>query len=216
MDMPKAVAKKIEDFFSNYQTRKYAKGQVLLLSGEDNRTVYHLLSGTVKQYEVTKHGDEIILNIFKPPAFFPMSLAINKTENLYIYEADSAITVQQAPADEAVLFVKNNPDVMFDLLSRLYRGMDGLLGRMTHLMASSAKDRLIYELVIESRRFGNKKSSRQVLNINEIDLAARAGLSRETVSREMQSLKQAGLVSVTDSRIVVNDLKTLEKQIGLS
>ena len=40
-----------------------------------------------------------------------------------------------------------NPDVVYDLLTRLYRGLDGLLGRMSQLMAGSAKSRLMYELL---------------------------------------------------------------------
>lgn len=92
--------------FSKYRLRKYAKGQVLILNGEDTDYIYNLVSGKVKEYDVSYRGDEIILNVFKPPAFFPMSLAINKVTNPYIYEAETDIEIRQAPADEVVVLSK--------------------------------------------------------------------------------------------------------------
>lgn len=210
------VSSKIEEFFSKHRSRNYAKGQILILSGDDTSYIYNLVEGKVKQYDVSYRGDEIIVNVFKPPAFFPMSLAINKTPNPYIYEAETDIVIRQVPADQVIDFIKDNPDVMFDLLSRVYRGLDGLLGRMTHLMASSAKNRLIYELIIEAQRFGVMQDNGfYKLNIQEKDLGARAGLSRETVNREIHKLKAEDLVDVRSKDIILKDIKALEKKLGL-
>lgn len=209
------IIAKIEEFFAEFRPRQYAKGQVLILSGDDTDYVYYLIKGTVKEYDVTYRGEEIILNLFKPPAFFPMSLAINKVPNPYIYEAETDIEIRQAPADQVVTFIKNNPDVMYDLLSRVYRGVDGIIGRIVHLMAGTAKSRLIYELLLEARRFGTIESGQgYLLNINEKDLGARAGLSRETVSREMHKLKMENLVTVHGKGLLINDLPGLEKKLG--
>lgn len=212
--MVEDVTQKIESFFNSYRLRKYAKGQVLILNGEDTNYIYYLVSGKVKQYDVSYRGDEVILNVFKPPAFFPMSIAINKAPNPYIYEAESDIEIRQAPADEVVAFIKANPDVMFDLLSRLYRGVDGMLGRMAQLMANSAKSRLMYELALEANRFGEKKHDTYVLAINEKELGARSGLSRETVSREMHKLIAEKLVEFKGKQLVINNLPALEKKLS--
>lgn len=213
--MNQTVANKIKTFFEQYTVRSYAKGQILIMAGDGTEYIYHLIAGNVKQYDVTYRGDEIILNIFKPPAFFPMSLAINKTANPYIYEADTDVQARQAPADAVVAFIKDNPDVMFDLLSRIYRGADGLLGRMAHLMGSSAKSRLIYELLLEGRRFGKTAGDGScALNITERDLGARAGLSRETVSRELHKLKDEQLVTINPKNIRIINVTNLEKKLG--
>lgn len=208
------VADAVEGFFSQYRVRRYAKGQILILNGDQTEYVYNIISGRVKQYDITYRGDEIILNTFKPPAFFPMSLAINNTPNPYTYEAETDIEVRQAPANEVVQFLLDNPMVMFDLLSRVYRGTDGLLARMAHLMASSAKGRLMFELLLACRRFGTEEGSGYTLAMNESDLGARAGLSRETVSREMRKLEKDGLVQVKSGTVTINDLAAFEKKLG--
>ncbi len=119
------------------------------------------------------------------------------------------------PVENALTFLKDNPDVMLDLLSRLYRGMDGLLGRMVHLMSGTARSRLLYELIVESRRFGEKQSDKTIkLSINEVDLASRTGLSRETVSREMTKLKDKGLIKLVSKAIYVKDVDLLTAAVG--
>jgi CRP-like cAMP-binding protein len=213
--MDEIITNKIEDFFSTFRLRKYEKGQILILNGDETIYIYHLVSGKVKEYDVTYRGDEIILNIFKPPAFFPMSLALNKVPNPYIYEAETDIEVHQVPAGDAIQFLKDNPDVVLDLLSRVYRGVDGMLGRMAALMSGSAKSRLMYELILEARRFSKKQNNGSyILDVNERDIGARAGLSRETVSREMRKLKNDGLVSVSPPHIIINNLDELELKLG--
>jgi len=209
------ISTKIHDFFAQYNVRRYPKGQILLLNGDTPSTIYHLNKGQVKVYDITYRGDEIILNVFKPPAFFPMSLVINHTPNPFIYEAETAIELHEAPAEDVVAFIKANPDVMFDLLSRVYRGVDGLLGRMAQLMSNSARSRLIYELLNESRRFGKAQpDGSHLLEINEKGLAARAGLSRETVSREINKLKSEGLISIETKHIRLTDVTVLQQKLG--
>jgi CRP-like cAMP-binding protein len=208
-------ASKVTAFFDQYKLRTYSKGQVLIFDDDDAHYVFHLVSGRVKMYDTTYRGDEVILNIFKPPAFFPMSLAINRTHNPYIYEAETIVEAHQAPADEVVAFLQANPDVTFDLLSRLYKGVDGLLGRMAHLMGGSAKSRLAYELVVECRRFGKEqKDGSCLLHITEVELAARAGLSRETVSREIQKLLAAGYITSETKGLRISDVAVLERELG--
>jgi CRP-like cAMP-binding protein len=212
--MSDEVSKKIDQFFSGYGKKKYQKGQILIFAGDNPGCIYHLIRGKVKQYDVTKRGDEIILNVFKPPAFFPMSLAINSVPNPYIFEAETDTELHQVPAEEAVTFLRDNPDVMFDLLSRLYRGMDGVLGRMVQLMSTSAASRLMYELTVEARRFGKiQKDGSVALKINEKELGARAGITRETVSRQMHKLKAENQVLLENGRIIIRDLAKMERHL---
>ena len=212
--MDTTVEKTINEFFESYRVRKYSKGQILIFNGDQTEFVYQLVSGRVKQYDITYRGDEIILNVFQPPAFFPMSMAINKTPNRYTYEAETDIEIRQAPADTVVAFLKKHPDVLFDLLSRVYRGTDSLLSRMAHLMASGAKGRLMFELLVACQRFGEKSEDGScTLVMNETDLGARAGLTRETVSREMKKLENDNLAQLKNSKITINNISDFEKMM---
>jgi CRP/FNR family transcriptional regulator len=206
---------KIQEYFSTFPKRAYPKGQIIIFANEDPSAVYYIVEGKVRNYDHTYRGDEVIVNIFKPPAFIPMSWAINRAPNQYFYRTEEPTTLHVVPTDKALEFVKANPDVMLDLLSRLYHGIDGLLGRMVHLMSGTARSRVMYELIIECRRFGqNEKADTYELTVSEVDLAARSGLSRETVSREISKLKEQKLIS-SNIKLAVKDLAELEKMLGM-
>ena len=210
-----SVADKLHENFSSYPKRVYPKGHILVFADESPEYIFYIVKGRVRKYDVSYRGDEVIVNIFQPPAFFPMSWVLNKTPNSYFYKTEQETEVHLVPGDKALEFLQSNPDVVLDLLSRVYKGMDGLLGRVVHLMSGTARSRLIYELIIECRRFGvTKNNTAYSLSTNEVDLAARSGLSRETISREMQKLKQNGWITMSSKAITISDIKQLEQALG--
>ena len=212
--MELTAAEKIAQFFEKHPVRQYKKGQILIHADDDPDGILYLVSGKVKQYDLTYRGDEVILNVFKPPAFFPMSFAMNRTPNEYFFEADSDVELRKAPIDEVTAFIKSNPDVLYDLLSRVYRGTDGLLRRIAHLMSSTARSRVIYELIVESRRFGQRTDQGVSINLNETDVASRAGLSRETVNREIHKLKAEDLIRISSKQITIPDPEKLGRVLS--
>ncbi len=212
--MNQVVAQKIENFFSQYQTFHYRKGHILLHAQEDPEYIFRLVKGKVKQYDISYRGDEVLLNIFKPPAFFPMSGAINKGSNRYFFEAGSDIELQAAPVGDTIALLTSNPDVLYDLLGRVYIGVDGLLGRLGHLMSGTARSRVLYEILVECRRFGETNGEYIAISLNESDIGARAGLARETVSREMHKLKASGLIAIVNNKITVHNLSLLASAAG--
>jgi len=209
------ILQKVQAFFDSYPKRTYPKDQIVIFGGESPDKIFYILSGRISQYDISYRGEEVVVNIFKAPAFFPMSWAINKTPNSYFFKAEEESLVHVAPYDDVVAFIKANPDVMFDLLSRVYRGVDGVLARTVHLMSGSARSRLVYELVVEADRFGHKLSKDVYeLHISEVDLSSHSGLARETISREIKHLKDKGHVEMRDGHIIVLNLTALKEYLS--
>ncbi len=202
---------KVDKFFRQYSLQTFKKGQVLLLSNETPTHIYYIEVGRVKQYEITYKGNEIIVNTFRPGSYFMMLTVLTGLPNLYYFSAETDVKLRCAPIKDVADFVNNNPDIMKDLLSRIYRVMEGLLRRMTHLMSGSARGRVIYEILLDVRGSGEGEQPGR-LSITEAELASRAGLSRETVSREISTLKRKGLLA-SSSRVKVVDLPKLEKAL---
>jgi CRP/FNR family transcriptional regulator len=207
------IKQKIEGFFAVYKTQKYKKGEILVRAGDDPSGVFFLKSGRVREYSISKKGEEVVVNIFKKGAFFPMSYAINKTPNLYYFEAMEDLELVKAPIDDVVEFLKKDPDILFDLLRRVYIGTDGLLSRMGYLMSGNAYERLIAELLIVGKRFGKTSDRKLTVVTSEKELATQTGITRETVSREVKNLKSKGLISFKKRELVINDITKLEEEL---
>lgn len=192
------VQDKIEQFFASGVTKFYRKGETIVLSGEDPAGVMFLDSGIAEQYDITNEGNKLVVNMFRPGAFFPMSWAINGSPNTYFYAAFSDVTVRIVDASAAVKFLRENNDVTFDLLSRVYIGTDAIQSRLVFAASGAASERLIFELINEAYRFGKiSDDSHALIKIKQVSLAERSGLARETVGRELHKLACDELITVT-------------------
>jgi len=108
-------------------------------------------------------------------------------------------------------------DVQYDLLSRLYKGIDGLLTKMSYLMSASAYERLTAEIIILSKRFASmdfSKTHEINLEISENELATLTGLTRETVSRELKVLRDKNLISFAKKKLTIYNLNELEAELS--
>lgn len=210
-----SLASKIDAFFTQFKHQTYKMGEILVRADDNPPGIFYLKKGIVREYAISKKGDELVVNIFKPIAFFPMSWAINDTPNSYYFEAVSDIEVWKTPKEKTVEFIKNNPDILYDLLSRVYRGTDGLLMRMAYLMSGNAYTSLIAELLISAKRFGSKGKDGVIeVKLSGKDLATHAGMTRETVSRELAILKKKRLVGFNKGMITISNIQKLEDELA--
>lgn len=205
------MQEKINKFFEEFATEDYHKGDIIIFANMNLKSVYYIESGTVVEYDIAKHGTKAILNTFKPGAFFPMSNAINEVDTPYFFEASGPVKVRKAPSDRVVEFIKNNPDVTYDLLQRTFRGTDGVLERLSEIMQGDAESRVLREIDIVKKRFGFELvggGAHQLLKkLPEMELAERTGLARETVSRAIKKLKTSGKLRVQKGYFVISQSK---------
>jgi len=215
--MDKTVDLKINTFFGKYKQHLYKKHQVLIQANQNPDAIYKIESGQVVQYDISDQGHKVVVNTYKYPAYFPMSWAVNRTPNIYNYQTVADTVVRKVPAADAIDFIKAHPDVLYELLSRVYLGREVIMRRMAHSMAGNAKTRLLFELLLEAQRFGqvHADGKRLIVPIRVSDLADRTGLTRETVSRELAKMKALGILTSRNG-IIVQNLKTLEDELGNS
>jgi len=212
--MNESVKQIVEEFFQKYPQRKLRAHEIIFFSNDDPTHIHYLLSGSVGQYDVTEKGQQLMVNIFRPPAFFPMSHAMNKTPNEFLYETLEETTVRIAPNADVINFIKREPTVLYDLLARVYKGTDGLLRRTALLMEGNTASRLLFELIVSCVRFGESDGQGGYrVQIKESDLAARTGLARETISRHLKLLKAHKVIESSTGEIFVPKLSVLEKQL---
>lgn len=213
--MDNSIRDKIIAFFEKNPSHTVPKGTLLTLAGDSPKEITYLVDGIVEQYHITPQGNKVVVNVFKPPAFFPMSWAINATPNAYFFETLTDTTVKYSNPAATVAFLKSNPDVSFDLLSRVYRGTDALLRRIIVAASGVAVNRLVFEILIEAYRFGKDADTHKEIFIKQSILATHSGLARETVSRELHKLATDKYLIFTKHGFLV-DVAKLEELLDIS
>ena len=209
------VRQKIITFFAQYSLKFYDKDEIMIYGDEDPTGIFYIVSGQVRQYDISPSGEEMVLNVFQQPSIFPLSWAINQTPNKYFYSTYTDSAIRTAPADETLRFILNNPDVAYDLMKEIVAGIEVLQKRTSLLMGGCSQSRVMFELLINCKRFGIRQSDGScLLNIHEGELAHRAGLTRETVSRELVKLERQHILDVKHSNMVIQDAGQLEYQLA--
>lgn len=213
--MDQNVQTKVQKFFDKYESLTFNKKELLISPNKISEGLFLLKKGTVRMYTISTKGEELTLNTFKPFSMFPMAWILNDLEDEYYYEALDKVEVQIAPKITVLKFLKNNNEVLLDLLKRIYRGLQGYFTKMEYLMMGNAAKRLLVELIIKTKRFGVKNGEKLTIDrkITESELASDIGIARETVSREIRKLTDKGLITYKKSILTIHDLPKLEDEL---
>lgn len=193
------IQTKVDEFFAKFPMRKYKRGETFIQVG-DKPKVFYVIEGTVAQYDTSSVGDKLVLNIYKPGSFLPLSTALNNIPSEFAFEANDHLTVRVASNTEVVDFLESSPEVVMDALKRISRGSNGLFKRLAAVMEGNAEIRIVQELEIMQQRF----DSRDGVAITEVDLAAQTGLARETVSRAMKRLREKEIITRVGGKLKLN------------
>ena len=178
-------------FFAAYPPRTYAAGELLMRPGDDG-TVYYIESGLVTQYDISDRGEKLAVNSYKPGSFLYLPNIVGQCDIRFFFEANGTVVARRAPRTDVVKFLTKEPDVVYETLARLTRGADGMLRRLAGTMEGGAEARVLQELELLQARFPRSDGK---VAVTIVELAAQTGLARETVSRAVKKLREAGTVS---------------------
>lgn len=196
--MPIAVKKKLTDFFSEFPEKIYFSDQKIILGDQEKIThVYFIEQGRVRMFYECEHGEDIMVHIFKEDSFFPIIQILSNTRNMFTCEAMNTVHVRIAPKEAVLTFLKRQPDVLYDLTTRLSSGLVSLSETMCQMFFSSAQQRILNFLSVYVRRFGVDNGERFVtvpFVLKHKEIADSVGLTRETVTRELKKLEKEGRV----------------------
>ncbi len=209
--MQQSVQKQLYSFFDKYKESSFSKGDQIIKGG--HKKIFFLTSGAVRMYSEV-NGTELTLNIYKANSLFPMSLVLRDMEDGYYYNALSKVIGYFAPKADFKRFLENNPGIFFDLLRRIYLGLEGYFMRVESLLLGDAYLRILTHLVIYTRRFGKNDDERVVFDwsLTHQELASQTGLARESVTREIKKLQNKRLIGYLGKKLFVYDLSKLEEE----
>lgn len=204
-------------FFTKFKQNKYKPEEKILTPGDTPAGVYYLKTGFVRQFTHSSKGIELTLHIFKPGSFFPLTWGVNAEPIQHYFESLTDTEIYIAPKDEAINFIQQNPDILYDLSSRLLYGLSGLINRIEYLALTDAYTRTAAAIVFLAKHFGTNNNDAVLIKekFTHKNIANIASLARETCSREIEKLQNKGLISYQDHYIVINSIKNLENEVKL-
>lgn len=182
--------------------------------GDIPQGVYFISKGYVKDYSISKEGEELILIVFKPEDFFPMSWVFNNRPNSHYFEAMTTVELWRCPKEDFIAFIEANPEIFFELTSHIVLRLGGIMQRMEYLAFGNAYEKVASLLLILSERFGKKEGKNTVIQVpfTHKDIAMFLGIARETASIEIKKLERKRIIGRQKHLITVRNTKKLSAE----
>jgi CRP/FNR family transcriptional regulator, polysaccharide utilization system transcription regulator len=179
----------------NKESRHVNKRQVVYQEGDTPRWLYYIEKGQVKITRTTDDGRDLIVKIAKPGDFLGF-LSLLREEPY----AETAIAFDEAdmrliPQQDFLKLIYHDPNVAAAFLKMLANNVSIREQAILDMAYSSVRRRVANALVYLH------DSGLNPVHLMRDDLAALAGIAKETAIRTLTDFKTEGLVQVADGLI---------------
>jgi len=205
----------IENLAGSLRLQSLKKGEVLFRKGSEGNALYIIKKGSIKIVVSSKLGDEVILVVFFEGDFFgEMSLLDGMPRSADAVALESAELLVLDGRD-FLTFLKGNENAIRSILCSLslrLRKTDDLLEDTCFLNISA---RFAKKLVELAEHHGRKEENSTLidLDLTQKDLANMIGATRESINKELRTLREKGLVCTKESSIRIYNLDLLKRRI---
>jgi len=202
----------LNQYFRKFPSRDYKRGDLVIRALDPVDKVFFLEKGLVRQYALTAAGEELTVHIFRSGAYFPLMLILSGTPNSYQFVAETEVNLREIPTEEMVQFLHRNPAFTFELLQKYAAGLNGLSVRLEKVMAAKSEARVNEIIYYLGQKFGVNNEGKIVLPdiFTHKIIASLGGLSRETVSRQIEKLVRKGTVGYYKRKLVIKEMDVLK------
>lgn len=200
-------------FAAKARWQVHAPGEVVVDAGDTTDTVFFVLEGAVRVVIRTESGYEMIFGDLGAGEFFGEMAAIDGVQRSANVTALSRTRLCSVPGPVFMALVLASPPVCQRLLRLLTARLRVKDERMLESVALPVRQRLMAELLRLSRDRGGGERTLSPPPPQHV-LAARIGLRRETVSRELARMARAGLVTVGRRAIVLHRPDELRAEVA--
>ncbi len=196
------------EFVSKFPTKKFDKGELIIIGGEAPQSAYVVKRGIVKSYSITSDGLERPISFDSEMDIFPLGWVFNLLPwAQYYYGAFTDCEIYIVPREEYIEYLKTRKESLYDVFANFVVAHLNLQMRVNALEQPKAIDKIIHTLHYLSIRHGRELAPNTVrigLPLTQQDLANIMGLTRETTGIELKKLEKKGVVTYRRQNYIVH------------
>lgn len=189
---------------SERNTNTYKKKQVVYTAGNRASYLYYILKGKVKTSMLHDNGKELITGLYNEGDYLGYTTLLESgvyTDQAEAIEEAELALIPKADFDE---LINSNPGVLKRFIEMLAKNMvekeEQLLGIAYNSLRKKVADALLSI---------HKKFNTMSIDISRDNLAAVAGVAKESLIRTLGDFRDEKLISIKEGDILLLDLKKL-------
>lgn len=192
------LARNLEDFFSSYPLYTYKKRENILFGNEVSPSIYYVMQGAIKTLLQTKEGKELTHTLLGPGDLFPLRGTHYESPPKYTFQALTDVRVCKAPKKEYLDWIRQHPDIFEYIIEGLIKRLNSSVSRLQVLLLGNALQKVEAILLFVGENLGTTQEESILLpfSLTHQEIADMAGLTRETVTIEVDQLRKNGSIDV--------------------
>lgn len=194
---------------------KHQPRELIMPHNTNEQTLLCVINGHVEVSSINPSGDRYVHNLMGAGAVLPIVLLLEAhTPTTYDYYASTRTELIRVsiPAVQAAL--QAEPQLWKSVAELALKRQQSSLRLLHKQVLSSTKQRLasmLSQLAQNHTRSGAPTHAQPFLvEVNQTNLAAMLGATRQTVNKELRLLAEAGVLELQYSRILILDLPQLQ------
>ena len=205
-ELPPAAAEELRGLGAR---RRFPAGAVLFVEGDPAHEALVLLSGEVKVSVGSAEGKDIVLEVFEAGALLGELSVIDGKPRSATVTALTPVEVLAVAAGSFNEFLDRHPRVLRRLLIDVIGRLRSRVRHQLEFGAGDALGRVCARLAELADRYGEPDGDAVAVHspLNQSELAAWTGLSREAVVKALRALRQLKWIDVQGRTFLVRDLE---------
>jgi CRP/FNR family transcriptional regulator len=192
----------------------FAEKQVIYMPSEPRARLYAIISGRVKLTQLSPEGKELVLCVLGKGEVFGELCLFDKGPHSTLATALEEAEIIAIKCSDLAKFMTEDPELVTALGKHVGERIRTLEQKIADFVFKDVAQRLAGLLVDMARDHGSRDSSgRHVIEmkITHQDLAGLIGSTRETTTTTLNHFRDEGLIDFQRGRIIVQDIRNLEK-----
>ena len=193
--------------------RRFRRNEVIFHQGDAGNVLQIVESGAVKIVLASPEGEEAIIATLRPGDFFGELALLDGAPRSATATAIETTETLDLPRATFLDLLADDRTLQHALLTGLAAELRKLTGHVEELHFLDLAGRLAMRLARLARDSGDGAAGRVELDwpYTQSDLASMIGGTRQSVNKLLTGMVQAGLISVEQDTLVIEDVDRLER-----
>ncbi|HSW96747.1 MAG TPA: Crp/Fnr family transcriptional regulator [Candidatus Saccharimonadales bacterium] len=202
----------IGNFFEKYPVMKFQKGEKVVRPGILASNVLYIKSGFIRLYIVSKEAKDVTICFLNASKLKNVIMGISSRFNKYSVEALTELEVVQVPQEAFIAYIYQKPAVFAGFSKSLFELADTLFEQSAWLKSGDSYTKVASAIYYLHRDFSTVvDNTRQIdLKLTHHMLASLTGLTRETVTLQMNVLQKKGIIQYRNNYVHVHNYLQLK------
>jgi CRP-like cAMP-binding protein/FixJ family two-component response regulator len=193
------------------KTKKMRNKDMLYMEGDSPNYLYFVVSGKIKTYKTNEWGKDYITEIYKQGDFFGYVPLFEDTKHKESSMAIEDSEIALIPGQDFFQLLYANKDVSMEFIKFMSHSLSDAEEKLLQMAYDSARKRVAEALLFISGKYKVEGVNEFAFSLNRENISALAGISPESVSRNLTDFREEGLIETENGNIRILDLRKLEK-----